>query len=54
MPDGKAVEVASWLSGVVERMLSEGEIGLSESDREHAQFLVEKLNSEMQVRAARR
>ena len=54
MPDDKAVEVASWLSEVIERMLAEGEIGPSEMDREHAQALIEKLHSEMQVRAARR
>jgi hypothetical protein len=54
MSDDKAVEVASWLSGVIERMLTEGEIGPGETDREHAQALVQKLHSEMQVRAARR
>ncbi len=54
MPDDKAVEVASWLSGVIERMLSEGEIGPGETDREHAQALIQKLHSGMQVRAVRR
>lgn len=54
MPDDKAVEVASWLSEVIERMLAEGEIGPGETDREHAQALIHKLHSEMQVRTARR
>lgn len=53
MPDDKAVEVASWLSGIIERMLAEGEIGPSGTDRAHAQALIGKLHSEMQVRAAR-
>jgi hypothetical protein len=51
MSASKAVEVASWLSEVIERMLAEGEIGPGETDREHAQILVRKLKSEMQVRA---
>jgi len=50
LPDGKAVEVAKWLSGVIERMLAEDEIGPSAADRAHAQELVSKLNSEIQVR----
>lgn len=54
MPDDKAIEVASWLSGVIERMLADGEIGPSETDREHAQALIGKLHSEMQVRAIQR
>jgi len=54
MADDKAVEVASWLSGVIERMLAEGEIGTGEPDREHAQALIRKLHSEMQVRAVPR
>jgi hypothetical protein len=54
MPDDKAVEVASWLSGVIERMLAEGEIGFGETDREHAQALIRKLRSEMRLRAVRR
>lgn len=54
MSDDEAVEVASWLSGIIERMLAEGEIGPSETDREHAQTLIGKLHSEIQVRAARR
>ena len=54
MPDDKAVEVASWLSGVIERMLAEGEIGPGETDREHAQTLIDKLRSEIQVRKLRR
>jgi hypothetical protein len=54
MSDDKAVEVASWLSEVIERMLVEGEIGPGETDREHAQALIRKLHSEIQVRTARR
>jgi hypothetical protein len=54
MSDDKAVEVASWLSGVIEQMLAEGEIGSGETDREHAQVLISKLQSEMQVRRVRR
>jgi len=54
MPDDKAVEVASRLSGVIERMLSEGEIGSGGADREHEQALIRKLHSEMQLRAVRR
>ena len=54
MPDDKAVEVAGWLSVVIERMLAEGKIGPEEKDQEHAQALVGKLHSEMQIRAARR
>jgi hypothetical protein len=54
MSDDKAVEVASWLSGVIERMLAEGEIGPGETDREHAQTLINKLRSEIQVRTLRR
>jgi hypothetical protein len=54
MSDDKAVEVASWLSGVIERMLAEGEIGPGQTDREHAQTLVNKLRSEIQVRTLRR
>jgi hypothetical protein len=54
MSDDKAVEVASWLSGVIERMLAEGGIGPSETDREHAQTLINKLRSEIQVRTLRR
>jgi hypothetical protein len=54
MPDDKAVEVASWLSGVIERMLAEGEIGSGETDREHAQALIRKLRSETRLRAVRR
>jgi hypothetical protein len=50
MPDDEAVEVARWLSGVIERMLSEGEIGPGETDREHARTLINKLRSEIQVR----
>jgi hypothetical protein len=51
MSDDKAVEVASWLSRVIERMLAEGEIGPSKTDREHAQALIDKLHSEMRARA---
>jgi hypothetical protein len=54
MPDDKAVEVASWLSGVIERMLAEDEIGSGETDREHARTLIDKLRSEIQVRTLRR
>jgi hypothetical protein len=54
MSDNEAVQVARWLSGVIERMLADGEIGPSETDREHAQALIGKLHSEMQVREARR
>ncbi len=50
LPDDKAVEVAKWLSGVIERMLAEDAIGPSEADRAHAQELVSKLNSEVHVR----
>jgi hypothetical protein len=54
MPDDKAVEVASWLSGVIERMLAEGEIGPGETDRQHAQTLINKLRSEIKLRTLRR
>jgi hypothetical protein len=54
MSDDKAVEVASWLTGVIERMLAEGEIGPGETDREHAQTLINKLRSEIRVRTLRR
>jgi hypothetical protein len=54
LPDNKAVEVAKWLSGVIERMLAEGTIGPSEADRAHVQELVSKLNSEIQARSHRR
>jgi hypothetical protein len=50
LPDYKAVDVAKWLSGVIERMLAEGAIGPSEADRAHAQELVSKLNSEIRAR----
>lgn len=50
MPDDKAVKVAGWLSGVIERMLAEDEIGANEADRAHTQELVRKLHSEIRVR----
>lgn len=51
MPDNRAVEVAKWLSGVIERMLAEDTIGPSEADRAHVQELLSKLNSKIQVRS---
>jgi hypothetical protein len=54
LPDAKAAEVALWLSGVIERMLAAGEIGASEADRAHAEELLRKLYSEIQVRDHRR
>jgi hypothetical protein len=50
LPDDKAVEVARWLSGVIERMLAEDAIGPGEADRAHAHELVSKLNSEVHAR----
>src|ERR1700733_1846834 len=50
MSDDKAVEVARWLSRVIERMLAEGEIWSAATDREHARTLINKLRSEIQVR----
>ena len=54
LPDAKAAEVARWLSGVIGRMLAAGEIGASEADRAHAEELLRKLHSEIQVRDRRR
>jgi hypothetical protein len=54
LPDAKAVEVARWLSGVIGRMLAEGEIGAGERGRAHVEELLRKLHSEMQVRDRRR
>jgi hypothetical protein len=50
LSDDRAVEVAKWLCGVIERMLAEDAIGSSEADRAHARELVSKLNSEIQAR----
>jgi hypothetical protein len=54
LPDAKAVEVARRLSGVIGRMLAKGEIGTSEAGRAHAEQLLRKLHSEVQVRDRRR
>jgi hypothetical protein len=53
MSDSKAVEVAHWLSRVIELMLSEGDVGSSDTDRQHMRTLIGKLYSEIQAREAR-
>ena len=49
LPDDKSVEVARWISGVIERMLAAG-TWENERSRAHMQELIRKLNSEIQVR----
>jgi hypothetical protein len=49
LPDGKSVEVARWLSGVIERMLT-SRMWENERSLAHMQELTRKLRSEMQVR----
>jgi hypothetical protein len=49
LPDDKAVEVARWVSGVIERMLA-ARTWENEHSLAHMQELTRKLHSEIQVR----
>src|SRR6202050_3249261 len=49
LPDDKAVELARWLSGVIERMLGAG-TREDERSRAHTRELARRLHCEIQVR----